>query len=184
MSTIAERHSDLAAKFARIVDNVTDWDAASPVKEWNARDIVEHLTGWLPGMLNSYGVDLPTVEVGDEVAAAWREHSANVQALLEDEERISQDVETHEGTQPLAAVFETYYLPDVFMHRWDLAKASGQDPQLEPAMVSAMVEGMTPQAEMLAGSGQFGAPAVLDETHSDEDRLIALIGRDPQWTRH
>ena len=48
--------------------------------------------------------------------------------------------------------------------------------------VAAMVMGMSPMADSLAASGQFGQPKVLDESHSDLDRLIALIGRDPAWT--
>lgn len=181
MNDIATRHAALSGRFAELIDNVSDWDARTPVKEWTARDIVSHLITWLPGMLGSYGVELPTVEVGDDLADAWAEHSANVQTLVDDEDRLARDVETHMGPQPLGQVLDSFYLSDIFMHQWDLAKASGQDPDLDPGTLRAMVEGMTPQAEMLAGSGQFGTPVVLDESHTDEERLISLIGRDPQW---
>ncbi|WP_040283294.1 maleylpyruvate isomerase N-terminal domain-containing protein [Tessaracoccus massiliensis] len=178
---IAEQHSALASKLDGIATNVTDWDAPTPVKEWRARDILEHLITWLPGMLGAAGVALPTVEVGDDVLAAWREHTANVQALVDDDEQLERTIDVGSGEQTLGAVLEQYYLPDLFMHRWDLAKASGQDPDLEPEMVRGTVTDMTPMAETLKESGEFGTPVVLDESHSDEERMVALIGRDPHW---
>ncbi|MDO5677862.1 MAG: TIGR03086 family metal-binding protein [Propionibacteriaceae bacterium] len=178
---IAQQHAALAAKLTALAENVTDWDAPTPVAEWRTRDIFSHLMGWLPGMLGAGGVELPAVEVGDDVVAAWKEHTANVQALVDDEEQLARTIDVGQGPQPLGAVLEQYYIADLFMHRWDLAKASGQEADLEPEIVAGMVQGMTPIAEVLGASGQFGTPVVLDDTHSDEDRLIALIGRDPNW---
>lgn len=180
MNELATRHAALVDRFGSIADAVTDWDAPTPVAEWQARDVVTHLTQWLPGMLAGMGVDLPVAE-GDDPAALWREHSANVQALLEDDEQMSRVVTTSSGEQPLTQVLDNFYLADIFMHSWDLAKASGQDAGWNPDVVAGMVEGMTPMRDMLAGSGQFGDPVILDETHTPEDRLVALIGRDPNW---
>lgn len=128
MTDIASRHRDLAEKFADLADKVTDWDAPTPVKEWSTRDIVGHLTSWLPGMLEGFGVSINTVQPGDDPAAAWREHSGNVQQLLEDEQQLARPVATQQGEQPLGQVLDNFYLADIFMHSWDLAKASGQDP--------------------------------------------------------
>lgn len=180
MNDIAARHSELAAAFARVAGAVTDWDAPTPVPEWRARDIVGHLTGWLPGMLSGMGVALATVEVGDDPAAAWREHSANVAGLLDDEQ-LARVVQTWQGDSTLGEVLATFYLPDVFLHRWDLARASGQDSGWPDAEAAAMASGMASVVEMLAASGQYGRPVVLDDTHTGEERLAAVIGRDPQW---
>lgn len=180
---IPTQHAALAARFAQLAEGVTDWDAQSPVADWKARGVIEHLTGWLPGMLAGLGVELPTVTVADDPAQAWREHTENVQRLVDDGETLAQLVPDGEGGErPLAAVLAQYYLPDIFMHQWDLAKASGQDVGWDEEVVMGMVEGMTPAADYLAASGQFGTPRVLDDSHSPTDRLIALIGRDPQWT--
>ena len=179
---IASQHSDLAAKLTDLAANVTDWDAPTPVKEWKARDILTHLMEWLPAMLNGAGIELPTVAPGDDLLAAWREHTANVQALVDDEAELARTIDVGQGEQTLGSTLEQFYLADLFMHRWDLAKASGQDAGWEPDVVSGMVEGMTPIADTLGSSGQFGTPVVLDDSHPDEDRLAALIGRDPKWS--
>ncbi|GAA4907588.1 maleylpyruvate isomerase family mycothiol-dependent enzyme [Tessaracoccus lubricantis] len=179
---IAEQHSALAGKLGAIAANVTDWDGPTPVAEWRARDVLIHLMTWLPGLLNKVGVELTTVEVeGDDVLAAWWKHTDNVQRLVEDDDQLARTVDVGQGDQTLAQVLEQLYLSDLFMHRWDLAKASGQDPEWEPEVVAGMVEGMTPIAHVLGESGEFGNPVVLDESHPAEDRLVALIGRDPEW---
>ena len=48
----AERYRQTAAMFSRTVDGVSDWDAPTPVAEWRARDVVGHLTTWLPGLVS------------------------------------------------------------------------------------------------------------------------------------
>ena len=48
------------------------------------------------------------------------------------------------------------YTSDVFMHRWDLARATGQDETLDPDKCAAMLEGMLPMDEVLRQSGQYG----------------------------
>ena len=181
MNEIAARHAALADHFGRLADNVVDWDAPTPVTEWSTRDIVDHLTSWLPGLLERYGVPLDTVPVGADPARAWREHSANVQRLLDDEELALRDVETHQGPQTLGQVIDSFYSTDVFMHTWDLAVSSGQDADLDPLAVRNLVDGLAPIVDVLAESGQYGTPVVLDETRTALDRMVALIGRDPNW---
>jgi hypothetical protein len=64
----------------------SDWDAPAPVAGWRARDVVRHLTDWLPALLaGGAGIELSTgISVDDDPAAAWLAHAAAVQALLDD----------------------------------------------------------------------------------------------------
>ncbi|NHB84557.1 hypothetical protein G7085_07855 [Tessaracoccus sp. HDW20] len=71
----------------------------------------------------------------------WRTHSEAVQTLLDDPEVAGRVVASPTGPRRLDETLDTFYLADVFMHRWDLAKASGQDPDWEPATAAAMFEG-------------------------------------------
>ncbi|MGJ6979694.1 maleylpyruvate isomerase family mycothiol-dependent enzyme [Aestuariimicrobium soli] len=181
MST-AEAYRAHAATFTRLVEGTTDWNAPSPVEEWRAHDVVEHLTTWLPGMLRGLGVDLPDV-TSDDPVEAWRELDGRVQALLDDPATAGQRVTNFQGDEvALEDLLAQYYVPDVFMHAWDLARATGQPLELDPPTTQALVDGMSDQVEMLRTSGQFGNPVLLDSSHSPQDRLIALIGRDPGWS--
>ena len=72
-----------------------------------------------------------------------------------------------------------FFTTDVFLHTWDLARATGQDDHLDPERCAAMLEGMLPLDEMLRASGQFG-PKVDPGPDADAvSRLMAFVGRDP-----
>lgn len=180
MSQISERHAVLAARFEALAGGVDDWDAPSPVPGWAARDVVHHLAGWLPGFLTNLGLPLPS-SATEEPVALWRAHSAAVQSLLEDPARAGQILATGMGPMRADETLERFYLADIYLHSWDLAKASGQAVGWDPAETLATFAAMSPAREMLAASGQFGTPVLLDESHSPEERLVALIGRDPAW---
>lgn len=169
-----------ADRFGSVVDAVTDWDAPTPVPEWHARDIVDHLTTWLPGLLGSCGVALPAGDPDDPVGS-WHRQDAALRSLLA--ERGSEEL-THAflGTKPLAEMLAQVYVADVFLHTWDLARAAGLDDRLDPARCEAMVTGMAQMEDVIRGSGHYGPAWPLPLADTDpQRRLIAFIGRDPDW---
>lgn len=178
-ATPAERHRVLADRFLTIAENVRDWDAATPVKEWRAVDVVEHL-GWLPGMLAGMGVTLEVPE-GGSALERFRAQSAAVQAILDGPEAAREVQTRFKGRLPLAEVIDQFYTFDVFAHAWDLARASGQQLDLDEDYAAGAYAGMSAMGPALHESGQFGTPQPVAEDASTQDRLIALIGRDPQW---
>jgi uncharacterized protein (TIGR03086 family) len=180
----AERHRHIAAVFSERVSGTTDWSSPTPVDGWVARDVVHHLITWLPGLLQAgAGVTLPVgPPVADDPVEAWRVHSRGVQALLDDPQSAARDFDHPQaGAMPLAVAIDRLYTSDVFMHTWDLARATGQDDRLDEAMCAAMVEGMEPMAEMLYASGQYGPRVEVPPDSDPQTRLLGLIGRDPGW---
>ena len=140
---IATRHAAVARRFAEVIDGVEDWSAPSPVAEWNTRDVVTHLTEWLPGFLRGVGVDLPAVDDTDP-AAAFAAQTRNVQSLLEAPEAGREVVVESMGAMPLDVLLDRFYVADVFMHTWDLARASGQPDRLDENLAGEMLVGMRP----------------------------------------
>jgi uncharacterized protein (TIGR03086 family) len=82
---------------------------------------------------------------------------------------------------PLAGAIDQFYTTDIFMHVWDLARASGQDDTLDEATCAEMLAGMAQMAPVIRASGQFGDQQPVADDASAQDRLIAFIGRDPNW---
>ena len=178
----AQAHRLIAGRFGEVVAHVRPdaWDAPSPVAEWRARDVVEHLVTWLPGFLESgAGVVLPPAPSASlDPAAAWTAHSSAVQALLDDPatpDRVLRD--PHIGEIPLPQAIDRFYTTDVFLHTWDLARATGQEPRLDPEKCRVIYEGMLPIEEMLRASGQFGQAMPAPEDADIETRLFAFLGR-------
>lgn len=180
--TPADRHRRIAAVFTERVRGTADWDVPTPVPEWRARDVVGHLTSWSRGFLASSGVDLPPAPGDDDPVAAWDAHAGNVQALLDDPGNAGRVIENpHMGTMELAAMIDMIYTADIFMHTWDLARATGQDDRLDPATCRAMVEGMGQMEEVVRSSGQFGTAVPVPDDADAQTRLLGFIGRDPAW---
>ena len=179
----AERHRAYAATFTGLVAGTTDWDAPSPVAGWRARDVVDHLVSWLPGFLSADGVELPSGPSADtDPVAAWRHHAGAVQALLDDPATATRTFrERHVGDLPLDQVVDQFYTTDVFLHSWDLARASGQPVALDEAECATLLAGMEPLDDLLRSSGQYGPKVPVPGDAPAVDRLVGFIGRDPAW---
>lgn len=179
----ADRHRAVAGGFGALVDGVTDWAAPSPVPTWTARDVVAHLVEWLPGFLAGGGVTLATgPSVADDPVVAWRHRTALIQDLLDGPEGRTDFTHPMLGTLPLADALDRFYTADVFMHTWDLGRASGQEVALDEEFCATLLAGMAPIEDVLRSSGQYG-PAVDVPTDAPiADRLMGFIGRDPDWT--
>jgi uncharacterized protein (TIGR03086 family) len=186
VNAAAEEHRRVAAGFGERVRGTTDWDAPAPVSGWTARDVVGHLVEWLPALLEGgAGVRLdrgPSVQ--EDPVAAWQVHSDAVQALLDDPTTPSVVLSNpHIGEVPLDEAVDRFYTPDVFMHTWDLARATGQDETLDPEKCEVLLAGMEPLDAMLRASGQYGARVEVPADADVQTRLLAFIGRDPRTVR-
>ena len=149
---------------------------------WVARDVVRHLTEWLPAFLQgSTGITLPSgPSVDDDPVAAWRTQTDAVQALLDDPATAQRVHELpHIGTMSLEQAIDMIYTNDVFLHRWDLARATGGDETLDPTRCAAMLEAMLPMDEMLRQSGQYGPRVEVPDDSDAQTKLLAFIGRTP-----
>jgi uncharacterized protein (TIGR03086 family) len=87
------------------------------------------------------------------------------------------------GAMPLPAAVEKFYVTDVFLHTWDLARATGQDERLDPDTCADLLAGMVPIEELLRSSGQYGPAVPVPDEADVQTRLLAFIGRDPGRTR-
>jgi uncharacterized protein (TIGR03086 family) len=180
----ADEHRRVAGTFTDRVRGVPvdAWDNPAPCEGWVARDVVRHLVEWFPAFLRAgSGVELPTgPPVDDDPVAAWTVHSDGVQALLDDPattQKVLRD--RHIGEVPLDQAVDRFYTADVFLHTWDLARATGQDERLDPDRCARMLEGMLPLDDLLRKSGQYGPRVDVPDSADVQTRLLAFIGRHP-----
>ncbi|WP_114422357.1 TIGR03086 family metal-binding protein [Nocardioides houyundeii] len=180
----AARHRAVAATFTHLVRGVDDWDAPSPVPGWAARDVVDHLVTWFPAFLASGSGHRwpPGPPVSEDPLAAWTAQVRGVQSLLDDPEAAASTFSHPQvGEQELASAVSSFYTADVFMHSWDLARASGQPVTLDADACQQLVSSMRAMETAIRQSGQFGTAQPVAADASAQDRLVAFIGRDPGW---
>ena len=116
----------------------------------------------------------------DDPVAAWHAHATAVQQLLDDPAYAGRVLSNpHIGDVPLPEAVDRFYTADVFMHTWDLARATGQDETLDAETCAEMLAGMEPMDEMLRASGQYGPRVAVPDDADPQTKLIAFIGRDP-----
>ena len=180
----ADRHREVAGAFTHLVVATGSWDAPAPVAGWTARDVVGHLVEWLPGFLaGGSDVRLPAgPSAADDPVGAWRAAAEGVQAVLDDPGTAARTLSNpHLGELPLATAIDRFYTSDVFMHAWDLARATGQRCELDADTCAEMLAGMEPMEEVMRGSGQYGPRVPVPDDAPVQDRLLGFIGRDPHW---
>ncbi|GII79461.1 hypothetical protein Sru01_44430 [Sphaerisporangium rufum] len=181
----ADRHRQVAGLFTDRVRGTRSWDVPSPVPGWSARDVVRHLVDWFPAFLAAgSGVDLargPSVE--EDPVAAWQVLRDGVQDLLDDPETARRELTNpHIGRVPLDAAIDRFYTADVFMHTWDLARATGQDDRLDPDFCAGLLAGMVEIEAAMRASGQYGPRVEVPEDADAQTRMLGFIGRDPFWS--
>jgi uncharacterized protein (TIGR03086 family) len=181
---IAERYRRVAARFSARVNEVPDgaWENPAPCDGWVARDVVRHLVEWVPAFLSAAGG--PTLPAGpsvdDDPAGAWAALDDGIQALLDDPTVLATTI-THPmaGTHRLDDAIGMFFMGDVVVHTWDIARAAGLDETLDADIVHDMLVGMEPLDDMLRASGQYGPKVEVPADADEQTKLIAFTGRQP-----
>jgi uncharacterized protein (TIGR03086 family) len=184
MSEIAERYRMVAGAFTERANAVPAgaWDNPAPCEGWVARDVVRHMVEWMPSFLVSAGgpqlPDGPAVD--DDPVAAWTAMSDGIQALLDDPVSAAAAIShPRAGSHRLSDAVGMFFLGDIVIHTWDLARATGLDETLDADEVSRILEGMEPLDDALRASGQYGPKVEVAAGADEQTRLIAFTGRRP-----
>jgi len=178
MTEIADRYRRRADAFSALIAATAPerWKSPSPVDGWLARDVVAHVVDYSGHVLReTAGVsDVPAFADLDDPAAAFGAIRKLVERVLEDP-ATPPEVMSH---LDLAVSF------DLPQHGWDLAKATGQDPTINPEEVQLLWSSLVQAPQVWAWqreNGWYAAPVSVPEDAPLQDRVLGLIGRDPRW---
>ena len=185
MSEISDRYRNVAAQFTERVKEVPDgaWANPAPCEGWDARDVVRHLTDWLPAyFFDRWGVEpRPAPSVDDDPFGAWLAVDGAIQSALDDPAVADSERDTPMGPSTFAEQVDMICTPDVLVHTWDLARAAGLDEALDPDEVArnaAGVEAMPPEVDQaMRDSGHYGPRVEVPADADAQTRLLAFMGR-------
>jgi uncharacterized protein (TIGR03086 family) len=183
MSESSDRYRKVAATFTERVEAVPPdaWENEAPCEGWVTRDVVGHLVEWLPHFFGErWDIELPDVPpVTEDPVRAWKVVDHTFQAAFDDPAIAGTVRDTPMGPQTFEQCFDMIGTNDVFMHTWDLSRAAGLDERLDPDEVHQLLVGIEPMDEALRQSGQYGPRVTVPDDASEQDQLMAFIGRHP-----
>jgi uncharacterized protein (TIGR03086 family) len=84
------------------------------------------------------------------------------------------------GGQSSARLMLGALTTDVLVHTWDLARAGGVEPNLDPALCTAAYDAAVGSG-LRRGDGMIGPEIAVPSDAAIELRLVAFYGRDPAW---
>lgn len=182
MTDIADRYRARAARLTEVVEGVPDdaWSNASPCEGWTARDVVRHLVETTAAVPTWAGLDpLASPDVDADPAAAWVATRDAMQSLLDDPERAGTTYEGMGGETTIGETVDRFIALDLVVHRWDLARASGQDDTIPADDLAAAQQIADGLGEMIRSEGVCGPAVEVAADASAQDRLLAHLGRTP-----
>ncbi len=180
------------AEFDDRVHRVRDdqWDEGTPCTSWSVRDLVNHLTGehlWAPWLLRGATLDevgdrFDGDVLGDRPVRAWEQAVAASRASFHEPGALDGTVHTSGGPTPTEE-YARQMTMDLAVHAWDLARGIGADEALDAGLVALVYGDARESSGSWQGLGIFDPPVRVPASASRQDRLLALLGRDPDHGR-
>jgi uncharacterized protein (TIGR03086 family) len=158
----------------------------TPCKEWDVRTVVDHtttvLTRFRSTALRQPPPEAgPTGDAGDDFVGDYRAAADSALAAWTSPGALEGNCRMPFGAEWPATTAAGINVTDTLVHGWDVAKATGQDATLDPALAAAVLEfcRVTITDELRAGRGAFGPVVPVADDASPTDRLVAFLGRQP-----
>ena len=128
------------------------WSAPTPCSDWDVRSLVAHVvtTHW-----RIEGTAGREADTSGDLVAQWTQASVAVSDALADPERASSIRGGMFGEQTFESVVSRLLCSDTLYHTWDLARATGQDEELDQDAVEKSLEFLTPMDEAIRRPGGF-----------------------------
>jgi uncharacterized protein (TIGR03086 family) len=185
-----------AEQLTRLIGGITDEQltGSTPCEHYRLGDIVEHVAGLslaFTWAAEKSWPDLPPRPPSGDASRLtpdWRSRIPAQLAALAEAWRTPQawqGMTSAGGVDLPGEVAGVVALDEVVVHGWDLARASGQPFDADPAALAAL-HGFVSAAAAQAAAGQapdglFGPPVPVPDDAPLLERVIGLTGRDPAW---
>ena len=163
-----------------------DWHRPTPCADWDVRALVAHLVDenlWAPPLLAGrtiadVGDELAGDPLGDDPRAAWDTSAAAAAEAVARPGALEGTAHLSFGDVP-GEEYVCQLTADLLVHAWDVARATGGDERLDPAVVDAVAAWFDGMEDLYRAAGAIGPAVPLPDGAGPQDRLLARFGRDP-----
>lgn len=179
-------HGDAIGAFDALVRPLRDdrWPLPTPDADWTVRDLVNHVTAeqlWAPELLAGCWIeDVGGVfdgdVLGDDPVDRWVDASVQAREAFLAPDALDRRVHLSYGDES-GAEYCAQMTFDLVVHAWDLARATGGDEEVDPALVAWALRYAEARSTFLEPGPLFRGPLDVDDGADDLTRLLALTGR-------
>ena len=161
-------------------------ELATPCTEWNVQSLINHnltVQRFINGVISksqtgsSQPPDLSAPLPSEGAEAALRAITDTTLATLQSID-LEELVDSPFGPIP-GGSFIMFPTSDLVVHKWDLAKATGQSTVLDSGLAEVCFQALTPAVSNGRERGVFGAEVAVPSSGSIQERLLGLTGRQP-----
>ena len=150
--------------------------APTPCTDFDVTRLVDHLVGWA----NAFATRL----TGGSAAGDPNDYRAGARPAAEFHDAAQSLIGAYRaGGEPTQQMPVGFLVMEFLTHGWDLAAATGQPATFDPAAAElALHTGRQMLKPEYRGPGQsFGEEVEVDPTAGPVERLVAFMGRNPDW---
>jgi uncharacterized protein (TIGR03086 family) len=174
------------ANTTRLVEGIDpeQWDDATPCDQWTVRALVTHTVGVMANFRNGangdpLAGDPDDFDLGPDPVATMRGLAAANVAAWRCRGELDSAISLGENEFPGMVAMNINTL-DAYVHGWDIAKATGQEAQLDDGICVGLL-GFSRQVvpEAPREGDNFHAVVATGESASAADQLIGYLGRQP-----
>jgi len=192
MPNVIELYEASAQGFRRTLAGVrpNQMSNPTPCTLWNVQALINHnikVAGFVEGVLTG-NVTVNPMDVAGPLppegsVAALDAGVDRVLELIKARGALEKVLNTPFGAMPTAH-FMMNPFTDLLVHKWDLAKATGQSTTLDRGLVEVCYNAISPHMDAMrsaefGGQHIFGPAVTVPAGASLQDRLIGITGRHP-----
>jgi len=162
------------------------WGDPTPCADWDVRTLVNHIVYeqvwsvplFAGATIAEVGDRFEGDLLGDDPITVATEAGEDARAAVSEHGALDRTVHLSFGDTP-AEEYVRQLFADHLIHGWDLAVGIGADRTLDPEAVRECASWYSDREEIYRSSGSVGPRVALPEGASEQDRLLAAFGRDP-----
>lgn len=173
------------ASTSAVMANVTagEMDKPTPCASWNVRDLIDHLVGgatYFAVTAESGVAPTATAEPFDgDFKVGYDQGAARAVEAFSADGAMDKTMKLPYGDLP-GSVFVFIAAIDTFTHGWDLARATGQSTDLDPALAEQLLKAAAIIPDEMRGPDRqapFGPKVEAPGSATAADALAGFMGR-------
>ena len=162
-------------------------DASTPCSEWSVQALINHnirVALFFHSMMSSGELEPKSMfDVGgplpsEGALAAFEASTSKVLEAIKVTGALEKVIDTPFGQMPVGSFLMFPFL-DIVLHKWDFAKATGQNTSMDSSLAEASYNVLAPVIEDVRKGGAFEPGVQVPITASIQNKLLGLAGRQP-----